>query len=175
MEVMIRHLAAEDNEAAARVIRAVMPEFGCVGEGYSIQDPEMNDLHATYSLPRSGYFVAELLGADAGAEITGKEQSKGKIVATAGYAPLTGGPPDTCELRKMYALPEARGLGLGRELLAVCIAGARRAGFRVMYLETVTAMTAAAAFYQRHGFVYIDGPLGATGHSGCDLFMSLEL
>ena len=40
-----------------------------------------------------------------------------------------------------------------------------------MYLETVTSMTTAAQVYRKYGFAPIDGPLGATGHSGCDRFM----
>ena len=34
------------------------------------------------------------------------------VVGGAGYAPLTGGDPGTCELRKMYFFPELRGLGI---------------------------------------------------------------
>ena len=176
MEVTVRPLTAADNEAAARVIRTVMPEFGCVGPGFSIMDPEMEDLYGTYSRPRSGYFVAEVLGEAAGAGGVGEAQSLGsRIIAVGGYAPLAGADGDVCELRKMYALPEARGLGIGRRLMEACLAGARAAGFTTMYLETVTAMTAAAAFYRKFGFRYIDGALGATGHAGCDLFMVREL
>ena len=167
-------MTAKDNAAAARVIRTVMPEFGCVGPNYSITDPEMEDLYATYSLPRSNYFVAEVLGADAGAVTDGKEPGK-VIIACAGFAPLAGADPSICELRKMYALTAARGRGIGRQLMERCLAGARAAGFEVMYLETVTAMEDAAKFYAQYGFEYIDGPLGATGHSGCDLFMQRSL
>ena len=75
----------------------------------------------------------------------------------------------------MYALPEARGLGIGQRLMERCLTGAREAGFELMYLETVTAMEDAAKFYAQYGFKYIDGPMGATGHSGCDLFMTRSL
>ena len=173
MEVRVRPLTAADNEAAAAVIRTVMPEFGCVGPGYSIMDPEMEDLYGTYSKPRSGYFVAEVLGGEvAGAREVSEEPH---IIAVGGYAPLAGTDGEVCELRKMYALPEARGLGIGKQLMERCLAGAQAAGFTTMYLETVTAMTAAAAFYRKFGFRYIDGSMGATGHSGCDLFMVREL
>ena len=79
----LRSITPDDNAAVARIIRTVMPEFNCVGEGFSINDPELRD----------------------------------------------------------------------------------------MYLETVRAMTAAAQVYARYGFTYLDGPMGATGHSGCDRFM----
>lgn len=103
----------------------------------------------------------------------GKQQSR--IVAVAGFAPLAGADPVTCELRKMYALPEARGLGAGKALMESCLAGAREAGFKTMYLETVTAMTAAAKFYAQYGFTHLDRQLGHTGHTRCDVFMMRPL
>lgn len=140
-----------------------MPEFGCVGEGFSILDPEVDAMSAAYAAPRSGFFVVE---ANDGGSPAGKT-----ILAVAGYAPLVGGDAGTCELRKMYALPAARGRGAGRLLLEACLAGAKGDGFERMYLETVAAMTQAAELYRKHGFEYIDGPLGGTGHTGCDRFM----
>lgn len=178
MDIVLRSLTERDNHNAAYVVKTVMPEFGCVGEGYSIEDPEMDDLYATYSKPRSNYFVVEVFGdllaeegAAAGTKRGGKSH-QGEIVAVGGYAPLTGADPSVCELRKMYALPEARGFGIGKLLMDACLDGAKNAGFTTMYLETVTAMEDAARFYAKHGFQYIDGPMGSTGHSGCDLFMT---
>ena len=55
------------------------------------------------------------------------------------------------------------------------VAGARAAGYTHMYLETVTAMTDAAAVYQKFGFQYLDAPIGDTGHGGCDRYMLREL
>ncbi len=155
----LRPIRAADNEAAARVIRTVMPEFDCVGEGYSINDPEVEDLYGAYTQPGSNFFVLTdptLISA---------------VVGVGGYAPLLGGDPGTCELRKMYLLAAARGKGGGRLLLEACLAGARRDGYARMYLETVAAMTTAAQVYAKYGFTPLDGPLGATGHSRCDRFM----
>ena len=204
--LILRPLTAADNAAAAAVIRTVMPEFGCVGPGYSIEDPEMDDLFGTYSRARSGFYVLvnstalsasrpapaseQNSGAAAGAwtveaglrpalEQRGEENAShvppGTIVGVGGYAPLAGTDGDICELRKMYLLPAARGYGGGRLIMNRCLAGARADGFTTMYLETVTAMTDAARIYRKYGFEYIDGPLGATGHSGCDLFMTRPL
>lgn len=63
----IRLISPEDNAAMAHVIRTVMPEFNCVGEGFSINDPEVDDMAAAYSTARSAFFVVEELGANAGA------------------------------------------------------------------------------------------------------------
>jgi len=37
----LRPITPTDNAAIANVIRTVMPEFSCVGEGFSINDPEV--------------------------------------------------------------------------------------------------------------------------------------
>ncbi len=169
MNLTLRPIAPADNAAVAYVIRTVMPEFGCVGAGFSIEDPEVDDMAGAYGGPRSEFFVVEGPGApdDPAAATT--------ILAVAGYAPLTGGDADTCELRKMYALSAARGKGAGKLLIDACLAGAREAGFRRMYLETVAAMTQAAELYRKHGFREIAGPLGGTGHTGCDRYMVRDL
>ena len=164
----LRPIRPTDNAAVATLIRAVMPEFGCVGPGFSIEDPEVDDMYGSYAAPRAGYFVVEDRATDAGGGAPG-------LFAVAGYAPLAGADAQTCELRKMYAYPAARGRGIGRALLDACVAGARAAGFTCMYLETHHAMTAAAELYARNGFEALGGPLGATGHSGCDRYMARAL
>ena len=166
----LRPLRSADNAALARVIRTVMPEFGCVGPGYSINDPEVDDMFATYAAARAGYFVVDA-GQDTGADAGAGGVGLAGVVGGAGFGPLLGGPADVCELRKMYLLPAARGHGAGGRLLEACVTGARAAGYRRMYLETVSAMTAAAALYAKHGFTYLASPLGDTGHGGCDKFM----
>lgn len=142
-----------------------MPEYQCVGEGFSINDPEVNDMAAAYAGDRSAFFVVE--GAPAGA----KEGKAAVVLGGGGFAPLTGGDGTICELRKMYVLREGRGRGAGRLLMDACLAGARAAGYTHMYLETVTAMTDAAAVYKKYGFEYLEEPLGDTGHGGCDRYM----
>lgn len=167
----IRHISAADNAAVAHVIRTVMPEFNCVGEGFSINDPEVEDMAGAYADEGSTFFVVELGGADAGA----KEGSSAKIVGCGGFAPLTGGDGTVCELRKMYILPEGRGYGGGGLIMDACLEGARAAGYTRMYLETIAGMKTAAAVYQKYGFEYLDAPMGSTGHSGCDRYMVREL
>lgn len=153
----LRPITPADNAAVARIIRTVMPEFNCVGEGYSINDPELEDMYANYSADRSAFFVLT--------------EDDGTAVGVGGYAPLAGGDGKTCELRKMYLLSAARGQGGGRMILERCLAEARSANYEAMYLETVKAMSVAAKVYEKYGFEPIDGPLGNTGHSSCDRFM----
>jgi putative acetyltransferase len=92
------------------------------------------------------------------------------VYGCGGIAPLRGGDPDTCELKKMYFLPEARGLGKGRELIALLEKEARDKGFRQVYLETIARMEAANRLYQKAGYLPLSGPMGNTGHSSCGLF-----
>jgi len=156
----IRPIRPGDDAAIAAVIRAVMPEFGACGHGFAINDPEVDWMSRAYAEPRHAYFVVE---------------RDGIVLGGGGIAPLAGGDGDTCELRKMYFLREARGLGAGAALMATCLDAARAAGFARCYLETLTGMDAAMRLYERSGFRRIDGPLGATGHGGCDRFYLLAL
>ncbi len=150
---LIRRIEPRDDAAMAAIIRQVMTEYGATGAGYSIHDPEVDFLSQAYSAPRCAYFVVEIDGAVAGG---------------GGIAPLAGGVADTCELRKMYFLPVARGRGLGAALLTSCLDAARAAGFACCYLETLARMNEAARLYERTGFSRVERPLGATGHFTCD-------
>lgn len=156
----LRPMRRKDNPAVARIIRDVMTEYGAVGCGFSIQDAEVDAMFEAYPPPRAGFFVLE------------KSRT---ILGCGGFAPLTDAADDVCELRKMYFRPELRGKGQGTRMLDHILDAARAAGYRLCYLETLESMTHAQKLYQRHGFKPQDGPMGNTGHSGCNRFMTLEL
>lgn len=159
-EPLVRLIEARDDEAVAAVIREVMPSFGACGAGFALSDMEVDAMSYAYAAPRSAYFVVE---------------EEGRVLGGAGIAPLDGGAPDTCELRKMYYLPAARGRRLGERVLQLCLERARQFGFRRCYLETLTGMDAAMRLYERIGFRQLPGPLGNTGHFRCDRHYLLEL
>lgn len=156
----IRPILPTDDAAVAGIIRAVMPEFGASGPGFAIHDPEVDHMTEAYAIPRAAYFVVE---------------NDGVVMGGGGIAPLLGGDADTCELRKMYFLPELRGLGAGNALMQTCIAKAREHGFERIYLETLTGMDAAKKLYRMSGFEPVRNPMGRTGHFSCDSFYVLEL
>ncbi len=75
----------------------------------------------------------------------------------------------------MYFLPETRGKGLGKKMIALCLLKAADFKFQKCYLETMTYMEAAQNLYKKNGFEYIDGPMGDTGHYSCPVHMLKEL
>ena len=156
----LRPIEPADDAVMAAIIRTVMPDFGAVGSGFAINDPEVDWMSQAYAAPRHAYFVVT---------------RGGRVLGGAGIAPLAGGDPATCELRKMYFLPEARGVGAGAAMMARCLDAARRAGFQRCYIETLGGMDAAMRLYERSGFHRIPAPLGATGHGGCDRYYLLDL
>lgn len=152
---MLRRLEPTDNPAVRDIIRTVMPELGASGQGFAIHDSEVENMYGTYTQPRSSYFVWE---------------ENGKILGGGGVAPLQGGDADTCELKKMYFLPEGRGKGLGQIVLTECLKAASSHGYKICYLETFNTMTNAMKLYEKNGFKKTSGPCGNTGHFSCDTF-----
>ena len=159
-EPLIRPIRAADDAAVAVIIRDVMASFGATGPEYSSSDPEVGAMSAAYDGARFAYFVLE---------------EGARVLGCGGIAPLAGGEPDVCELRKMYLLPEARGRGLGEQMLHHCLEAARMRRYRRCYLETLSGMDAAQRLYVRAGFTRLAAPLGTAGHSGCNRHYLLEL
>jgi len=157
----IRPITAHDDTRMASIIRSVMPEFGAKGDGFAINDPEVDWMSRAYSAPRSAYYVVEL---------------EGLVMGGGGIAPLEGASnPRICELRKMYFMPALRGQGAGMALMDTCLAKAREFSFELCYLETLTGMDSAMALYHKAGFRSLDKPMGNTGHGGCNRFFSKSL
>jgi putative acetyltransferase len=158
--IYIRPIRAADNREIAFIIRKILAEFGANKPGTVFFDPTTDDLFTLFSVPDAAYFIAE---------------SEGVIVGGSGLFPTPGLPEGCCELVKLYLLSEMRGLGLGLLLMEKCFQIAIDFGFRQMYLETMPELRTAIGLYEKAGFTYLPGPLGRSGHYGCDLWMIKNL
>lgn len=158
--IKIRPVALEDNKALAAVIREVLIEMGVPKVGTAYEDKELDVMFETYIGARKEYFIVE------------EDQ---KIIGGAGIAQLRKESEKICELQKMYFLPEARGKGLGFQMMNTCLDYARTQGFTKCYLETMPYMKDARKLYTKVGFAYLDAPMGDTGHYSCQAWMIKEL
>lgn len=155
-DILIRPIRPGDNPAIARIIRDSLTEFGANRPGTVYYDPTTDALFELFQQERSAYWVAEL--AD-------------RMVGGAGIFPTPGLPGDTCELVKMYLVPEVRGMGLGKKMIETCFDNAREMGYKNIYLETMPELEKAVKVYEKLGFEYLPGPLGNSGHFGCGKWM----
>ncbi len=158
--IHIRPIIKSDNLPLSKIIKGTLAEFGANHPDTVFYDPTTDTLFEIFQAPRSFYFVAEL---------------DDEIVGGSGIYPTEGLPEDTCELVKMYLLPHARGLGLGRTLIEKSIEWARERGYKQIYLESMPELRTALDVYGKFGFKYLPGPMGNSGHTGCSLWMLKSL
>ena len=158
--MLIRKIEQKDNEQIAAVIRQVFISDNYPKTGTAFADKQLDFLFETYDEPKSAYFVVE---------------ENGKIIGGAGVSQLENSTENICELQKMYFLKEARGKGIGHEMILKCLEKATEFGYEKCYLETLPEMQNAQILYKKVGFEYIDKPLGNTGHTTCPVWMIKQL
>ncbi len=156
----IRPVELADNSQVAELIRSVMTEFQCVGEGYSILDPEVEKIFESYNLDRHAFWVIE---------------SGSRILGCGGIGALPDSDPTICELKKMYFYPDLRGKGWGRRMVETCLNQAIQFGYETCYIETVERMTSAIQLYLKMGFEPLSQRVGNTGHCSCESFFAKSL
>ncbi|EKO3852078.1 GNAT family N-acetyltransferase [Vibrio harveyi] len=155
-EYVLRPLTKADNSQVADVIRKVSAEYGLTADkGYGVADPTLDDMYSVYDQQGAAYWVVEY---------------QGEIVGGGGFAPLAG-EPNVCELQKMYFLPQTRGHGLAKRIVALSLQLAKQFGYQQCYLETTECLREAVGLYEKLGFEYLDAPLGQTGHDACEVVM----
>lgn len=159
-EYIIREIQPEDNKQIANVIRDVLIEMGVPKVGTAYEDTSLDSMFETYNKQKAAYFVVVF---------------NGKVIGGGGIAQLENFEGNTCELQKMYFLPEARGKGLGAKMIEKCLTKAKSFGFEQCYLETMPYMKAAQKLYKKNGFSDIEGPIGNTGHYSCNVWMIKKL
>lgn len=160
MNVSIRKITKEDNQEIERIIKLVLTEHGVNKPGTAYFDDSLRNMYEFYSGKNCIYFIA---------------LDEDRIVGGGGVYPTEGLPADTCELVKMYLLPEVRGKGIGKLLITQCIEFAKREGYKKMYLETMNELKQAVTMYEKTGFTLLSGSMGNTGHFACTIRMMKEL
>ena len=158
--IKLRTIQKEDNVQLAQIIRDTLTEFKANKPGTVYYDETTDHLFELFQKPGSIYFVALM---------------DDEIVGGGGIYPSDGLPNGTCELVKMYLLPEARGIGLGKRIIEECLAFAKENGYTQVYIESMPELENALKVYEKFGFKYISAPLGNTGHHGCEKWMLRSL
>jgi len=159
--IQIRPIEPNDNIDLAKVIRGALEEFGANKPGTVYFDPTTDALFELFNnTPGSYYYVAVI---------------NDVLVGGAGIFPTENLPDGTCELVKLYLHKDARGTGLGKQLLNKAMDWAKEYGYKKVYLESMPELSKAVTIYENVGFERINQPLGNSGHCGCDIWMVKSL
>jgi putative acetyltransferase len=158
--IFLRPIQPADDPIIATIIRNTLAEFGANHPGTVYFDDSTDHLSDIFKTAGSSYTIVEL---------------NEEIVGGAGIYPSDGLGNGVVELVKMYLLPQARNLGIGQRLIEAECQKARELGYSKVYIETMPELKKAVSLYERHGFNYLNGPLGNTGHFGCDIWMLKDL
>jgi GNAT superfamily N-acetyltransferase len=147
---------AQDLKATAELFEGYAASLP-VDLGYQDFGSELAGLPGKYAPPAGELLLARGPGASA--------------LGCVGVRPIS--PEGCCEMKRLFVLPSARGLGLGRAMIEKAIETARRLGYREMRLDTLPTMAAAIGAYEQLGFRPI-APYYAPTPAGT-IFMGLRL
>jgi ribosomal protein S18 acetylase RimI-like enzyme len=102
-------------------------------------------------------FEAELAGLPGayappgGQMLLARHAAGGELVGCVALRPAADA-PGSCEMKRLYVAPAARGQRLGRTLALAVMQEARRLGYARMCLDTLPTMREAQALYRSLGF-----------------------
>jgi putative acetyltransferase len=159
--IQIRPIDQKDNIDIAKVIRGALEEFGANKPGTVYFDPTTDALFELFNNTSGSYYYIATID--------------NNVVGGAGIFPTDNLPEGTCELVKLYLHKDARGTGLGKQLLNTAMRWAKENGYTQVYLESMPELSKAVTIYENVGFKRIHQPLGNSGHCGCDIWMVKNL
>lgn len=119
-------------------------------------DEELAGLPGKYSAPQGRIYLAR--------------DGEGVAQGCGAFRPFEG---QTCEIKRLYVSPNARGNALGQKLVDVVLQGAKEAGYSNAVLDTADFMSSAQRLYESYGFKdiskYYDNPVARVRYMGGDL------
>lgn len=125
-----RKIEAADDRKIAKIIRANLEKHNLDIPGTAYFDPQLDCLSAYYKAEpeKRAYFIAL--------------DENDKIIGGVGIAEFDG-LCDCAEIQKLYLDDSSKGKGYGKELMKIAENEARKSGYKQLYLETHSNLTAA--------------------------------
>lgn len=156
-DVQIQPVRTDDDLRATVSLFAAYAASLPVDLGYQDFGAELAGLPGKYATPQGELLLAR--------------DASGAALGCVGLRPM--GAEGCCEMKRLFLLPAARGLGLGRAMTEAVIAAARDRGYAELRLDTLPTMETAIGLYEALGFrriaaYYQPTPAGT-------VFMSLAL
>ena len=149
----LRDYSPGDEESVFRIVEEVLAEYGLSANPQET-DADLRNIHTAYLSAGGAFKVLEC---------------DGRITGSYGLYPTAN---SSCELRKMYLLPECRGRGLGNKMMEDAFYVASELGFSEMTLETNTLLVEALKLYEKYGFTEYSPSYYS---DRCDLAMRVRL
>lgn len=137
MAEILEAKTAEDFQSARHLLEEYAKSLG-FDLDFQDFDAELQNLPGEYAPPHGCIFLAKL---------------GGRIVGCVALRKWNG---TICEMKRLYAIPEARGEGISRKLAEAIIRQAREMGYKRMRLDTLSSMQAANRLYSSLGFRSIE-------------------
>ncbi|HEX8792609.1 MAG TPA: GNAT family N-acetyltransferase [Polyangiaceae bacterium] len=135
--MIIRDYEPRDRDAVIALVSRVLGEFGFESNVAGVER-DMREAHERYAGDRAGFWVLD---------------DAGEVVGTVAIRPKD---ERTCEVKRLYLRPDARGSGLGQRLYDHAESFARRAGYERIWLDSSRRFTRARKLYERNGFVLLE-------------------
>jgi len=129
----IRDYSPGDEKSVFGIVKEVLAGYG-LSTNPEKTDADLRDIQLSYLSNGGAFRILEC---------------EGRIVGSCGLYPTTR---QSCELRKMYLLPELKGRGLGKMMMDDAFAVAKDLGFVEMTLETNSCLKEALELYRKNGF-----------------------
>lgn len=160
--IHIKPVPADDREGleTARRLFIRYADWLSADHGVSLEfqgiDEELASLPGKYAAPTGALMLAE--------------DNAGHIVGCVALRKFKG---RTCEIKRLYVLPEGRGKSVGHKLVAAILHTASELGYERAVLDTGGFMKQAQRLYESFGFTdipaYYDNPVPGTRYLGTDL------